>query len=181
MLEIRGLTKHFLGVPALKDVSFTVERGEIAGLIGPNGSGKTTLFDCVTGFLAPDRGAVFYREREITSTAPHAIARLGLARIFQQVRTFPRLTVIENLRAAGQQHQGLRLTSGFIPWKRIRDLDRALDTRALEILMPIENWPGVARAYAARATVYEKLGNDAEAAKDRQEQKEYESKVETEE
>jgi ABC-type branched-subunit amino acid transport system ATPase component len=134
VLEIRGLTKHFLGVPALKDVSFTVKRGEIAGLIGPNGSGKTTLFDCVTGFLAPDRGAVFYREREITSTAPHAIARLGLARIFQQVRTFPRLTVMENLRAAGQQHQGLRLTSGFIPWKRIRDLDRALDERALDTL-----------------------------------------------
>jgi len=142
MLEIRGLTKHFLGVPALHDVSFTVERGEIAGLIGPNGSGKTTLFDCVTGFLAPDGGKVFYMDRDITSLAPHRIARLGLTRIFQQIRTFPRLTVIENMRAAGQQHQGLSLTGGLFPTKRIRDLNRALDERAGELL-EVLGIPGV--------------------------------------
>ena len=143
MLEIRGLTKHFLGVPALQDVSFTVERGEIAGLIGPNGSGKTTLFDCVTGFLTPDRGKMFYEGRDITSLTPHAIARLGLSRIFQQVRTFPRLTVMENLRAAGQAHQGLRITGGLLPTKRIRRLDQALDERAMELLSAL-GIPGVA-------------------------------------
>jgi len=143
VLEIRGLTKHFLGVPALQDVSFTVERGEIAGLIGPNGSGKTTLFDCVTGFLTPDRGKMFYEGRDITSLTPHAIARLGLSRIFQQVRTFPRLTVMENLRAAGQAHQGLRITGGLLPTKRIRRLDQALDERAMELLSAL-GIPGVA-------------------------------------
>jgi len=143
VLEIRGLTKHFLGVPALQDVSFTVERGEIAGLIGPNGSGKTTLFDCVTGFLTPDRGKMFYEGRDITSLTPHAIARLGLSRIFQQVRTFPRLTVMENLRAAGQAHQGIRITGGLLPTKRIRRLDQALDERAMELLSAL-GIPGVA-------------------------------------
>jgi ABC-type branched-subunit amino acid transport system ATPase component len=143
MLEILGLTKHFLGVPALHDVSFTVERGEIAGLIGPNGSGKTTLFDCVTGFLAPDDGQVVLLDQDITSLAPHRIARLGLTRIFQQIRTFPRLTVMENMRAAGQQHQGLRLTGGLFPTKRMRDLDRALDDQAGELLQ-ILGIPGTA-------------------------------------
>ena len=143
MLEIQRLTKHFLGVPALHDVSFTVEPGEIAGLIGPNGSGKTTLFDCVTGFLASDGGRVLFRDQDITSLAPHRIARLGLTRIFQQIRTFPRLTVMENMRAAGQQHQGLPLMSGLFPTKRIRDLDRALDQKAGELLQ-ILGIPGAA-------------------------------------
>jgi ABC-type branched-subunit amino acid transport system ATPase component len=143
MLEIRSLTKHFLGVPALHDVSFTVERGEIAGLIGPNGSGKTTLFDCVTGFLGSDRGKVVFRDQDITSLAPHRIARLGLTRIFQQIRTFPRLSVMENMRAAGQQHQGLHLTGGLFPTKRIRDLDRALDDQAGDLLQ-ILGLPGAA-------------------------------------
>jgi ABC-type branched-subunit amino acid transport system ATPase component len=143
MLEIRGLSKHFLGVPALHDVSFTVERGEIAGLIGPNGSGKTTLFDCVTGFLTPDDGQVVFMDQDITSLAPHRIARSGLTRIFQQIRTFPRLTVMENMRAAGQQHQGLHLTAGLFSTRKIRDLDRALDNQAIELLQ-ILGIPGVA-------------------------------------
>jgi branched-chain amino acid transport system ATP-binding protein len=143
MLDIRGLTKHFLGVPALQSVSFSVHRGEIAGLIGPNGSGKTTLFDCVTGFLAPDEGQVVFMDRDITSLAPHRIARLGLTRIFQQIRSFPRLTVMENMRAAGQQHQGVGLIGGLFPTERIRDLDRALDDQAGELL-GILGIPGVA-------------------------------------
>ena len=73
-------------------------------------------------------------DRDITFLAPHRIARLGLTRIFQQVRTFPRLTVMENLRAAGQQHQGLTLTGGLLRTKRLRDLDRAVDERARELL-----------------------------------------------
>lgn len=143
MLEVRGLTKHFLGIPALRAVSLEVGRGEIAGLIGPNGSGKTTLFDCTAGFLRPDAGAVFFRGREITGRPPHAIAHLGLARIFQQARVFPALSALENLRAAGQQHQGAWLATGSLPTARARRLDRALDERAHELLATL-GIPGVA-------------------------------------
>ncbi len=134
MLEIRALTKRFLGVPALEDVSFAVEKGEMVGLIGPNGSGKTTLFDCVTGFLCPDAGSVVFGGRDITRLPPHLVSRLGLSRSFQQVRVFPRLTALENLRAAGQQHQGVHLRHGLLPTRRSRRLDRELDERALELL-----------------------------------------------
>lgn len=134
MLEIRGLNKRFLGVPALENVSFSVDRGEIVGLIGPNGSGKTTLFDCVTGFLSPDAGSVVFAGRDITGLPPHSVSRMGLARSFQQVRVFPRLTALENLRAAGQQHQGVHLWSGLLPTRRSRRLQRELDERGLELL-----------------------------------------------
>ncbi|MGQ9653972.1 MAG: ABC transporter ATP-binding protein [Thermodesulfobacteriota bacterium] len=134
MLEIRALTKRFLGVPALEDVSFTVEKGDMVGLIGPNGSGKTTLFDCVTGFLCPDAGSVMFRGRDITRLSPHLVSRMGLSRSFQQVRVFPRLTALENLRAAGQQHQGVHLCVGLLPTRRSRRLDGELDERALELL-----------------------------------------------
>lgn len=134
MLEIRALTKRFLGVPALEDVSFTVEKGDMVGLIGPNGSGKTTLFDCVTGFLCPDAGSVMFRGRDITRLSPHLVSRMGLSRSFQQVRVFPRLTALENLRAAGQQHQGVHLCVGLLPTGRSRRLDGELDERGLELL-----------------------------------------------
>jgi len=143
VLEVRGITKRFLGVPALRDVSLAVHPGQIVGLIGPNGSGKTTLFDCVTGYLAADGGAVIFRGQEITGLSPHAIARRGLSRIFQQARTFPALTARENLRAAGQQHQGATLAAGLVPSPRSRRLDRALDDRAEELLATLEI-PGVA-------------------------------------
>jgi ABC-type branched-subunit amino acid transport system ATPase component len=143
MLEVRGLTKHFLGVPALERISFALREGEIAGLIGPNGSGKTTLFDCVTGFLAPDAGAVAFAGRDITGWSAHAIARLGFMRSFQQVRVFPRLSALENLLAAGQQHQGAHLATGFLPTPRARRLDRLLAERARELLATL-GIPGTA-------------------------------------
>ena len=134
MLEVRGMTVRFLGVPALQGVSLAVGRGEMAGLIGPNGSGKTTLFDCVTGYLAPDAGEVRYRGEDITGRPAHAIARRGLRRIFQQARVFPALSALENLRAAGQEAQAATLATGLIPTARSRRLDRALDDRARELL-----------------------------------------------
>ncbi len=147
LLEVRGMTVRFLGVPALQDVSLAVGRGEIAGLIGPNGSGKTTLFDCVTGYLAPDAGEVRYRGEDITGLPAHAIARRGLRRIFQQARVFPALSALENLRAAGQEAQGATLATGVIPTARSRRLDRALDERARELLDAL----GIAGAAATPA------------------------------
>ena len=90
LLEVRGVSKAFLGLQALEDVSFGVRAGEILGVIGPNGAGKTTLFNVLNGFQAPDRGEVRHRGEVITGLRPSGVCRRGIGRTFQVVRTFPR-------------------------------------------------------------------------------------------
>jgi branched-chain amino acid transport system ATP-binding protein len=97
LLELAGLTKRFGGVYANRDVSFAVGRGEIVGLIGPNGAGKTTVFNLVTGFLRPDSGTVRFAGAEVTGQRPDRLCHLGVARTFQILKPFPRLTVEENV------------------------------------------------------------------------------------
>ncbi len=97
LLEARGLSKRFGGVQAVSGLDLSMAEGEILGLIGPNGAGKTTAFNLLSGFLEPDAGEVRFRGRAIARLRPHAICRLGLARTFQIVRPFPRLTVLENV------------------------------------------------------------------------------------
>ncbi len=97
LLEVRELTKNFGGLTAVSQVSFEVAPGDIVGLIGPIGAGKTTLFNCLCGFLKPSAGAVHFVARDITGLPPEKICHLGLARTFQIVRTFPDMTVLENV------------------------------------------------------------------------------------
>jgi branched-chain amino acid transport system ATP-binding protein len=97
ILSIKGMGKSFGGLKALSDVSFDVRQGEIYGIIGPNGSGKTTLINCVTGFIKPDSGHVFFREEEITRWPPHKVARLGITRTFQIMRPYYTLPAYKNL------------------------------------------------------------------------------------
>jgi len=105
ILEVVGLTKRFAGLTALDAVSFTVEEGQILGLFGPNGAGKTTCFHCLSGFISADGGRVIFDGREITSQAPHQVARIGIARTFQIVRPFRNLTAAENITVAlGSRH-----------------------------------------------------------------------------
>jgi branched-chain amino acid transport system ATP-binding protein/branched-chain amino acid transport system permease protein len=100
LLEVRGVSKAFIGLQALEDVSFEVRDGEVLGIIGPNGAGKTTLFNVLNGFLVPERGEVRFRGEAITGLAPHAICRRGIGRTFQVVRSFPHMTVLENVMVA---------------------------------------------------------------------------------
>jgi len=97
LLTVEGITKRFGGVYALKDVSFSLEEGDILGVIGPNGSGKTTLINCITGFLKPDAGKVRFEDRDITGLAPHKIAGMGLTRTFQVMRPYYSLPAFKNL------------------------------------------------------------------------------------
>jgi ABC-type branched-subunit amino acid transport system ATPase component len=99
LLEIRGLTKRFGGVAALDGVNLAVRRDEILGLIGPNGAGKTTLFNCISGFTPPSAGEIRFGESgiDLAHRGPHEVARLGLARTFQNIRLFPDMTVLENV------------------------------------------------------------------------------------
>jgi len=97
LLEVRGVSKAFLGLQALSDVSFEVREGEILGVIGPNGAGKTTLFNVLNGFLVPEAGVVRLHGTSVTGLRPSALCARGVGRTFQVVRTFPHLTVLENV------------------------------------------------------------------------------------
>ena len=134
LLEIRGLVKRFLGVTAVDQVDLAVEPGELVSLIGPNGSGKTTLFNCVTGYLAADGGRVLFRGRDLTNVAPHRVARLGVARTFQQVSVFPRLSALENLLVFLQQHQEEHLLARLVRTRRLRRLEAEAVERARRLL-----------------------------------------------
>ena len=106
MLEVRGLSKSFAGFRAVSDVDLAVAEGEIAAVIGPNGAGKSTLFSLITGHLRPTAGSVFVNGRDITGVAPYKICGMGLGRSFQRTNIFPKLTVLENVRAALLAHRG---------------------------------------------------------------------------
>ncbi|HEV8536320.1 MAG TPA: ABC transporter ATP-binding protein [Candidatus Limnocylindria bacterium] len=97
LLEVRGLTLGFSGLIALDDVSFDVNEGELLAIIGPNGAGKTSIFNCLNGVYRPRSGLMRFRDRDLRGLRPHEIARLGVARVFQNIELFPQMTVADNL------------------------------------------------------------------------------------
>jgi branched-chain amino acid transport system ATP-binding protein len=97
ILETSELTKRFGGVSAVKDLDLIVNEGEILGLIGPNGAGKSTVFSMIGGFQPPTEGKILFKGRDITGMSAHDIAKLGIARVFQQSLIFGKLSVTENV------------------------------------------------------------------------------------
>lgn len=97
LLQVQGLTRHFGGLAALRDLSFTVAKGEIVGLIGPNGAGKTTAFNVISGTIAPTSGTVRFDGRDISGGPPSRVVITGLARTFQSTSTYPEVSVAENV------------------------------------------------------------------------------------
>ena len=100
LLRVESVVKSFGGFRAVNGASLEVKAGEIVAVIGPNGAGKTTLFNLITGHLAPDAGRIRFRGEEIGGVAPHLLCRKGIARSFQVVNIFPRLSVFENVQIA---------------------------------------------------------------------------------
>ncbi len=111
ILETTDLMKDFGGFVATNHVSFSLEEGERHAIIGPNGAGKTTFFNLITGHLRPSSGKVFFDGRDITGMAPHKVVRLGLARSFQRINIYPRMTVFENVQVAliARDHKHFKL------------------------------------------------------------------------
>jgi branched-chain amino acid transport system ATP-binding protein len=130
-VEVRGVVKHFAGVPALDDVSLTVPAGQLHAVIGPNGAGKSTLFGVIAGEHRPDRGTVRIAGRDVTRMAPHRRVKAGVARAFQVARIFPDMTVRQNVAAAVIAANG----SARVFWrgKPLRNASGAVD-EALELL-----------------------------------------------
>jgi ABC-type branched-subunit amino acid transport system ATPase component len=134
LLKITGLTKHFGGLPALSGVSFQAARGQVTALIGPNGAGKTTLINCLTGVIRPDKGEIRFNGGDIAGLAAHRVARLGITRTFQNLRLFPRLSVLENVLCGLTIAAGNSLTEALLRLPRLRNRERRLMLRAMEAL-----------------------------------------------
>ena len=130
LLEVERLNKSFGGVVAARDVSFSVERGELIAIIGPNGAGKSTTFNMVGGQLAADSGTVRLDSEAITGLPPRAIWRRGLARTFQIAQTFPSMSAAENVQVALASLNG----HTYAPWQPATTLHRA---EALALLAPV--------------------------------------------
>jgi ABC-type branched-subunit amino acid transport system ATPase component len=133
LLEVDRVSKRFGGVQALADVSFAVEPGRVTGLIGPNGAGKTTLFHVIGGFLSCDAGRIVFDGKPIGALPPDRVARLGVARTFQDVKLFRRMTALENVLFAVPRQAGERLAGAILGRRPPATRDPARH-RAREIL-----------------------------------------------
>lgn len=163
---MEGVSLRFGGLNALSDVSFSLQHGEVAALIGPNGAGKTSLFNCLSGFYHPQAGRIRFDGRDVTALPPHRLARLGLARSFQNIELFANMTCLDNLLLGRHLHVRAGLLGAIFAtpaWKRDEIRQRLKAEELLDLLdlqayrdMPVGALPygtqkliEVARALAA--------------------------------
>ncbi len=116
--DIEHLFISFGGIRALQDIGFAMKKGEIFSVIGPNGAGKTTLFNCISGLYTPDRGDIVFKGEKIQKKKPDAIARMGIARTFQNIELFSNMNTMENIMSGRHVHMKTGLFSGMFMWGR---------------------------------------------------------------
>ena len=116
--QVEHLSIAFGGLEALVDINFQVRKGAIFAIIGPNGAGKTTLFNCINGIYRPDRGLILYKGREIQGKKPDRVARMGIARTFQNIELFSKLNTMENLMLGRHTFMKSGLFRGAFMWGR---------------------------------------------------------------
>ncbi|MFY9942134.1 MAG: ABC transporter ATP-binding protein [Desulfobacterales bacterium] len=128
LLQLEKVTKTFGGLKAVDDVSYTVESGSIVGLIGPNGAGKTTIFNLITGNYRPNQGDIRFEDRSVVKLPTHQIVSLGIARTFQTIRLFQKLSALENVLAGChcRMRAGAWAAMARLPFQR-REERKALD------------------------------------------------------
>jgi branched-chain amino acid transport system ATP-binding protein len=151
-LDIKKLTKRFGGLVAVADVDIKIREGEIISVIGPNGAGKTTVFNMVTGFYRPDHGSIRFNGQELSGLQTHEITRAGIARTFQNIRSFPGMTVMENLIVARQCRAkgglaGAILRTSFIKQEEMADQKKLLGLLEFFSLHGSQNLKASALAY----------------------------------
>lgn len=137
ILELENLSKSFGGIHAVNDLSFSLKKGKITSLIGPNGAGKTTLFNMISGFIKPDSGRIIYEGLDISSLAPDKIARLGIGRCYQDLRLFPRMTVIDTVMVAFQKQRGENILQAVFNPFLVRKEEKANYDKALAYLQAV--------------------------------------------
>ena len=114
LLSAQGISLSFGGTQAIRDVSFDVRSGELFAIIGPNGAGKTSIFNCISGVYHPQQGSIDFRGDNLVGQPPEAIARLGVARMFQNIELFDNLTVLDNLMLGRALHMNYSIASAFL-------------------------------------------------------------------
>ena len=134
IMTVRGLSKAFGGIHAVEDCTFDVPPRVITGLIGPNGAGKTTVFNLITGFLRPDAGSIRFKGDELLGLPPHQVERQGVARTFQHLRLWGKMTVLENVLLGCRTPLGENVLSLFLRPARVRAEEAVACQRALEVL-----------------------------------------------
>ena len=142
-LQVRGVTKRFGGLTAVKDLTMEVGRGALYGLIGPNGAGKTTVFNLLTGVYDPTEGDILLEGRQIGGRQPFEIAKLGVTRTFQNIRLFSDMTVLENVMAARHLRSRQTLADAVLGTPRHHAEEEATRSKAMELLK-IFNLEGLA-------------------------------------
>ncbi|MEN3294328.1 MAG: branched-chain amino acid transport system ATP-binding protein [Burkholderiales bacterium] len=154
ILDIAGVNKRFGGLQALSDVSVRIEKGQIYGLIGPNGAGKTTFFNVITGLYQPDSGSFELAGRPYSPSAPHEVAKAGIARTFQNIRLFGEMSALENVMVGRhvRTHQGV--LGAVLHHKAAREEEAGIRRRAMELL----DFVGIAQ-FANRTSRYLSYGD----------------------
>jgi branched-chain amino acid transport system ATP-binding protein len=130
ILEMRDVSKQFGGLVAVSSVNFAIEVGELVGLIGPNGAGKTTIFNLLTGVYRQSSGTILFRGESIAGKKPHEIAQRGISRTFQNIRLFPQMTVLDNVKTACYMHQRESLAAALFKSPSSYAAEKAIDERA---------------------------------------------------
>jgi len=133
-LSVRDLSLNFGGLRAVDGVSFGIEPKAIHGLIGPNGAGKTTIFNCVTGFYRPTGGRIHFLDHDITHCRPDQVARLGIARTFQNVQLFGSLSVLDNVLVAKHSHMRTGVLAEGLGLPFVRKQERTVRDKAYAVL-----------------------------------------------
>jgi len=134
LLELRKLTKFFGGLRAVNDLNLTVQPGELAGLIGPNGAGKTTVFNMISGLYVPSSGEIIFQGENISGLEPFEVTQMGVGRTFQNIRLFPELSVLDNVRIAYHPHSGYNMLDAVMRNGKYNAKERELTERAQDFL-----------------------------------------------
>ena len=134
LLNIAGVNKRFGGLQALTDVAIRIERGQIYGLIGPNGAGKTTFFNVITGLYQPDTGSFELAGKPYSPSAPHAVAKAGIARTFQNIRLFADMTALENVMVGRHIRTNSGLLGAVLRTPGFKQEEAAIARRSQELL-----------------------------------------------
>lgn len=134
ILEINNLYKSFGGLSAVANANLCLQTSELVGLIGPNGAGKTTVFNLITGVYKPDQGAILFDGADISGMLPYAICREGIARTFQNIRLFPGLTVLDNVKVALHKAVTYSLVKAILRTNSFFQGEQEIEAKALECL-----------------------------------------------
>lgn len=134
LLEVKNITMQFGGLKAVDSLSFSIPKGQLAGLIGPNGAGKTTVFNMLTGVYQPTKGEILLNGQDICGKKPYEISHLGMTRTFQNIRLFKNLTVLENVLIATHQHISYGLMDSVLLTKKFRQQEAAMHEKAMSLL-----------------------------------------------